>query len=220
MTNILDLNTGNYFVARVQSYHVNRPDKKFANSYEFVVTENFQQEDTFLAVVDALGDFHQTVMIDDARIDLITVSTYVQEEGGYDPTSFINYPTVRNGLRTSLTDALGAKSVVHLGKQVSTGRLGKAHLRLALFEEDVHAPSGETVLLDQEGLNDFYQDAVLSSNMNKLLSSYVGTNVGAFMTMVSAWGSPPVPGSRLVSGLFVSGCTVTPTDHKHFNRNG
>src|SRR5687767_9400841 len=109
MPSILELNTGNYFVARVQSYHVNTPSKKFANVYEFVATENWDGEETLGAVADALGDFHQMVMTSVARIDLVTMSTYVQEEGGYDPTSFINLHTDREGLRTSVNQPLSAK---------------------------------------------------------------------------------------------------------------
>jgi hypothetical protein len=219
MPSILELSTGNYFVARVQSYHVNAPSKKFANVYEFVVTPNWDGEVTLEAVADALGDFHQLVMHDSARIDLVTLSTYVAEEGGYDPTSFINYPTDRNGLRTSVSQPLSAKCVVHVAKIVQTGRLGKAHLRLALFESDVEAPAGEFILSDSEGLDGLYQDALETSGLDGYFGS-APIDIGAKLVMVSSWGSPPVPGSRLVNGITVSGVTVTPTDHKHFNRNG
>lgn len=219
MPDIIDLNPGEYVVARVEYHHVNNPSKKFANVYEGVATVEYDGLGTLDSFADALGDFHQFVLGSHARITNVQISTYASEEGGYDPTSFVNFPTDRLGLRTDASEPLSAKCVVHIGKTVSTGRHGKAHLRLALFEADVEAPAGEFILSDQAGLQGLYDDALVDS----LLADYfggAGTDPGLRLTLVSAWGSPPVLGSRLVTGFQVAGVTVTPTDHKHFNRNG
>lgn len=216
MSDITNLGVGDYINARVFYRHVNNPDEERTTTHEFRSNAIAPSPAARQSLVDKLVAFHKALLHVEAVIMKVVLSTHEAEEGGYDPLSFITYNVNEAGLRPIPGQPLSADIVLHVQRNVETGRSGKFHLRHCLNESDIYAPGGKLALQNEASVAAEVAAANLTSGLKDTMTS--GTGGQAFqMVMVSTFGVPPVQVGRFVVDLELGGVRDTDPNHRYYD---
>lgn len=151
------------------------------------------------AVMDALAQFHRTLLMQPFHLDHIVLGTYVEDGKPYDPNVFrvgqYNAPGIRGGSVTNTT-ILPLVNVIRVSKEVSYGRSGALLLRGMLTEAD-------TVSNSLTGLVSFADLAGLSLEIQSAYNAMAGDMASVGVQVVMASGEPPEISTRLVNNVLV-----------------
>jgi len=202
---------GDRFIARVRKYLATNPDNQWVNSYEFIAT-NDGSEANLLAMGASLVSFEQRIHTETVVFDALLISTWVEDSVPYDPTAFISSPLTGIGQRVpDAEQLLGLSNCLDVRRFAATGRYGHLFYRGVLFESDVEAPAGKTLLTDRPAIQTLVDTAVTDSG----LEDFIG-DASAFLalSMISADGVQ----QRTVISLNVGQVAQVKQDHRWFNR--
>lgn len=199
------------FTVRVIKYHRLNPDRKWANSYELYAIADGTEEhllDAGQRIVNFEVGIHRDVVI----FDRLLISTWEADSKPYNPDTFISSSLSVTGSRASVDPMVALNQCLSVARVCATGRFGHLFYRGCLYESDVEAPAGKTILSDR-GLFQTYLDEKLSDSG---LSDYLPSGGSTNLRLVMVKDDPSRP--RLVTFLKVQGVTTLPQDHAWFNR--
>lgn len=209
---ILTYTNGARFIFRITKFHNANPDRKWANTYEFVAAGS-GAETNLLALGTTLVQFESAIHYGAILFDRLLISTWEEDSHPYDPNTLIASPLTAAGSLTSLgTQVEPINFCFDVRRFCPSGRYGHIFYRGALAESDVEAPSGRAQLADRAAMQGRIDDAISSSG----LDAYIGVGGGDFaLSLISKDGTS----ARTVLSLQAAGVSVVPYNHKWFNRH-
>lgn len=212
---VLNPNPLELFRVTIFKSHVNRPSDTYANTWELQAADSPDLSLGLLnGVVNKIVDFERNMALDNIEFRRVVISTYAEEEGGYNPDQFLSRDLAGTGLRSGSDNDLPLQACLHVSRQVPTGRQGKLFLRGVLQETQVDSNAGEWVITSPTALDDLLSGAV----NNSLLSDVLGGADPFFIVMVGR-NKSGVQHIRTVVDLGVVGIAWVKLDHRYFNRS-
>lgn len=199
------------FTIRVIKSHVNNPDRKWANSYEFQAIAGGDEGDLLAAGLACVA-FESGMAYPIVKFERLLISTWAPDSKPYDPTSFISSSLSQFGTYPGSEELEPLNMVLSVARVASYGRFGHLFYRAFLSETAVSSPAGKAVLANRATVQASL-DATLASSE---LDSYLGLAPSASMRMVLVDKAGLIV--RPVIGLSVQGVSTVPMDHTWFNR--
>lgn len=208
---VLAINLGDKFVYRITKSLGTNPDRKWANTYEFVGIGAGTEGD-LLDLGEVLVNFEIQMHHGSVVFDRLLISTWAPDSVPYDPTAFISSTLTASGGRGGLADLRPLTDCLSVTRQAASGRFGHIFYRGFLLEDDSSAPAGKSVLNNRATLQTNMDAAITSTG----LADYIGPDarLALKLCMISKDGSQV----RDVINLRVQGVSSLPLDHAWFNR--
>jgi len=199
------------FVFRVIKSHVNNPDRKWANSYEFRATAGGDEGD-LLDLGEIIVNYERALSYTVINFDRLLISTWSEDSKPYDPEAFISSTLTALGQAEAGSELLALNTCMSVTRQAASGRFGHLFYRGMLSEGQVGSPAGKSVLTNRTANQTNLDNALSSSG----LDDYIGNPAtGPFqLVLVNKDGSQVRP----VINLRVQGVSTVPMDHTWFNR--
>lgn len=203
---------GELFTVRIRKHHTEDPSTVWFNNYELYVREAATGEQ-LLAAKEFIMAWEAELLLQTGVIDQSTISTWVEEPGGYDPFSFITTPENIPGIRP-LTggDDMDLQVCWYVRRAVTSGRTGKVFLRNSLLTTEVATQGGKYRLANPASMNTIMVDAIATSNIDSLMASTFPID----LVMVPESGTFAL--GRDVINLVSAGVTLVNTNHKYFDK--
>lgn len=204
-------NIDDLFTFRVIKYHSLNPDRKWANTYEFVAIAA-GSEDELLALGTALVNFEAAFHRDVILFDRLLISTWQPDSKPYDPAAFISSSLTAQGGVGPVGDNAPLNQTLSVARVCSTGRQGHIFYRGVLNEAEIQAPAGTSVLVSRSSQQTVLDEALTDSG----LADYIGADarLGLKLAMINKTGTQV----REVLTLLAKGVVTLPMDHAWFNR--
>lgn len=202
---------GDAFIVRVVKYHINNPDRKWANSYE-AVAQLGGSEDELLAFGVTLVDFEKAFHQNVVAFDSLLISTWAPDSKPYNPASFISTPLTGVGTRDPAGgDMMPLNVTMNVRRITAFGRFGHIFYRGWLGEGEVSAPAGKAMLSSRAAEQTILEGAITSSGLDEYLGLAAA---GLQLSMIGK----TIGSARPLVGLSIGGVSTLPMDHTWFNR--
>lgn len=208
---VTDPEAGELFVYRITKSLAANPERRWANSYEFIAVEAGSTSD-LLTLMTTIINFEATMSLATTRFERGTVSTWVADSHPYDPTAFLSTTLTASGVQTDTGNGLNLQTCLSVARDVIGGRVGHLFLRNFLRESDVSAPSGVSKLDDRAAQQTLLETAIIDTNFDTYMEE--GLSRPFCMVMINKDGS----NMRRVQHLRVAGVAQVPINHKWYNR--
>lgn len=202
---------GDKFVVRVIKHHINNPDRKWGNTYEFVAIGAGTEGDLLTAGT-AVVAFEKLISTSIVVYDRLTISSWEEDSVPYNPQAFISSSISGVGALGAATEPIALSNCLSVTRVASFGRFGHLFYRGNLLEGDVHSPAGKSVLFDQAGKQTLIETALTTSALEVYLNAEAPTTLQ--LSLINKAGTQV----RGVVGLVVAGVSQVPMDHTWFNR--
>lgn len=202
---------GDLFTLRVIKSHLNNPDNKWANSYEFRAVVG-GSEDELLELGIAVVMFEQALHQIAINFDRLLISTWAPDSKPYNPESFISSTLTGVGQAVTSSDGIGLHNTLSVTRQCAFGKFGHLFYRGCLEETQVSAPAGKSILTSKATIQGQIEAALTASN----LDGYIGLTPTAPFGLVMVGASSGT--ARAVMSLRAQGVSAVPMDHAWFNR--
>jgi len=208
---LLAFTTDDRFRITIVKYHEANPDRKWANNYEAVATNDGVTTDLTtlgLALVEYEKDLHYSYVV----FDRLRISTWEPDSVPYDPSNFVSLPLSATGDRSAeFTSPLAINICWNVTRVPLTGRFGHLFYRGCLAEEDVESPSGKATLASPVTMSGILQDAITDNSLGDYLG---GGGTILDLSMINSDGTQIRP----ISNFNSRGVATVSFDHAWFNR--
>lgn len=199
------------FTIRIIKSHVNNPDRKWTNTYEFQAVAGGDEADLLLAGLSVV-QFESGMAFPVVKFERLLISTWVPDSKPYNPEAFISSALSNFGTFPGAGELVALNQTLSVARVASFGRFGHIFYRGFLSESAVHAPAGKSTLVDRAAV----QASIDATMTSAELDLYVGAAPSGSMRMVLVGGSPTQV--RPVIGFSAQGVSTVPMDHMWFNR--
>lgn len=207
--------SGEVFTLRIYKNLENRPDLKWANSYEFRPLPGASLADLNLDdVAGQVFNWEQGFHLNRVQFDRMVISTWVPDGQPYTPTSFRSTPLggARGERQADLlvSDVAPLQLCLMARAGVFFGRNGRRLYRGVLVEADFTSVAGEPVLTTS-GLADIASKFLVGGQG----ISQAVESLGAELVMK---GSSATDVVRAITGISPSGVVVKQLNNRYFDR--
>lgn len=215
---VQNASAGEIFNVRIFKELTTAQGRYWVNNYEIRANAAASYAD-LLDAAQALVGFERSIHFDAVRFDRFTVSTWLQESGGYNPSSFV---TVSLGDVLGEGAAGGPQNITPLTtcmlvrRAVPFGRQGRALYRGGLQNADIVSGADGRPQVSSSGPGIRLNNGLADLAAAGMLGGADGSpSSGAFsLVMVGDTAAE----FRYVTGLAFAGVVVKKTDNRYFDR--
>lgn len=209
MPDVLTFIAGARFVASTRARVITAPDRVWQQTLEFVAGADGNLVDIEGLATD-IGQFFAALLVVEAQVFEVRVSTWEADSHPYDPTAFYVDTTVRNGAYTSIGNPAPLDTCMAISKHPQTGRNGALPLRAAIRQNEYSASLHGRSFVSLSDAQARFAAAFATSG----LDLHVGVEGATLqLAMIDAGGN-----ARIVLDMGVTGIREVKTKHKWFNR--
>lgn len=206
----------NWVVRIFKAWGTRDLDRAWTNTYELVTGTALAPTD-LMPAADTLVAAEKALHTDAAQFIQYTISTWENEPGSYDPSSFVTVSTSGIGSRTiGANEALDSNVTLTVQFTAATGRQGRRFYRGVLFESDVNAnANGRFAILTNSTIAD--TGTVMVAFRNALAPLLPG-GAGIAKLFLLGKGTTFPTTARPVTGVHTGTVTTNRRNHRYFNR--
>jgi hypothetical protein len=151
------------------------------------------------------------MLINNARIDQYTISTWNADSHPYNPMSFVTVPGDFPGERPmGISQPVDLRIALFIKRTIESGRIGRIFLRNSILISDLTTNGGEFALSDTGMFNGLLDDALTAG---ALASNFEGGSGQPKLAILGETGL-----TREIQDFVVGGVAFIKLNHKYFDR--
>lgn len=203
---------GELFTLRIVKQLLADSTKKWVNTYEIRAEADDPTGENRDTTVNALVDFEQDLLYDNAKIVQAIFSTYVENQY-YDPLNFVSYSyNFTGGRPVSSNSPVDLRICLGLSKEVVGGRRGKLALRNNLVEQEIAANAGVSVLSSPSTIQ-----GLVDTAKSPLEVLHILKGGGTYTWVMVGENANNVQHVRVVTDVLATGVSHVDLNHRWFN---